>query len=64
MKNLSDDHRYCLSQHELTQKLCSKMGSPAFYLTESQWKLRQQHNQNFPMEGKPLQKNTSIKRNK
>ena len=40
------------------------MGSPAFCLTESQWKLRQQHNQNFPMEGKPLQKNTSIKRNK
>ena len=24
-------------------------------LMESQWKLRQQHDQNFPMQGKPLQ---------
>ena len=24
-------------------------------LIESQWKLRQQHDQNFPMAGKPLQ---------
>ena len=32
---------------------------------ESQWKLRQQHDQNFPMEGKPLYRtNTSIRRKK
>ena len=29
-------------------------GHPVLRLTESQWKLRQ-HDQNFPMEGKPLQ---------
>ena len=31
------------------------MGYPVVNLMENQWKLRQQHDQNFPMEGKPLQ---------
>ena len=31
------------------------MEHPVVDMMESQWKLRQQHDQNFPMEGKPLQ---------
>ena len=31
-----------------------KWGILLWVLMESQWKLRQQHDQNFPMEGKPL----------
>ena len=30
------------------------MGQPVMSMMESQWKLRQQHDQNFPMERKPL----------
>ena len=32
-----------------------KQGIPFFSLTESQWKLRQQHDQNLLMEGNQLQ---------
>ena len=34
--------------------LAASTGYPVLSLLESQWKLRQQHDQNFPMEGKPL----------
>ena len=34
----------------LTSKLCDETGHPVLSLLESQWKLRQQHDQNFPME--------------
>ena len=37
-----------------SHKLCDEMGHPVLSLLESQWKLKQQHDQNFPMEGKPL----------
>ena len=37
-----------------TQAMLFK-GHPLFSLTESQWKLRKQHNQNFLIKGKPLQ---------
>ena len=33
--------------------LCDEMGHSVMNLMESQWKLRQQHDQNFPMEEKP-----------
>ena len=39
---------------EDNHKLCNEMGHQIVNLMDSQWKLRQQHNQNFPMEGKPL----------
>ena len=40
--------------------VCSEMGHPVLSLLESQWKLRQQYDQNFPIEGKPFRTNTSI----
>ena len=54
MEHLSSDHEDHPNQHENNHKLCSEMGHPVLSLLESQWKLRQQHDQNFPMEGKPL----------
>ena len=42
------------NQHENSHKLCDQTGHPVVNLMESQRKLRQQHDQNFPMERKPL----------
>ena len=38
----------------IVNKPCNEMGNLVLNLLESQWKLRQQHDQNSPMEGKPL----------
>ena len=54
MEPFSKDHQDRPNQHENSHKLYNKKGHPILSLTESQWKLRQQHDQNFPMEGKPL----------
>ena len=43
VKSVEDNH-----------KLCNEMGHQILNLMDSQRKLRQQHNQNFPMEGKSL----------
>ena len=53
MVHLSNDHTPT-HQHENSHQLCDKKGHPILSLTESQWELRQQHDQNFPLEGKPL----------
>ena len=37
-----------------TISLCHETGHPVLSLMERQWELRQPHDQNFPMEGKPL----------
>ena len=50
MEHLSNDHENCPNPHENSHKLCNVVLS----LMESQWKLRQD-DQNFPMQGKPLQ---------
>ena len=42
------------NQLKNSHKLCNEMGHLVLSLAESQWKLRQEHNQNFPMEGKAL----------
>ena len=42
------------NQCENSHKLNDEVGHPVLNLTESQWKLRQQHDQNFRMKGKPL----------
>ena len=43
---------------------CDETGHPLVNMMESQWKLRQQNDQNFPMEGKHCRTNTSIRRKK
>ena len=50
MEHLTNDHKGHPNQHENSHKLCSEMGHPILSLLISQWKLRQQHDQNFPME--------------
>ena len=54
MEHLSNDHKDHPSKHEKSHNLCDEMEHPIVNVMESQWKLRQQHDQNFPMEGKPL----------
>ena len=54
MENLSNDHEDHPYQQENSHELCDETGYPVLSLLESQWKLRQQHGQNFPMEGRPL----------
>ena len=52
LPNDDEDHR---NQHENSHKVCNEMWHPVENLVESQWKLRQQHDQNFPIEAKPRQ---------
>ena len=54
MEHLSNDHEDHSNQHKNGHKLCNETGHNISSLTESQWKLRQQHDQNFTMEEKPL----------
>ena len=61
MEHLSNDHKNYPNQHEDSHELCNETGHPIDNLMESQWKLRQQHDQNFPMEGKNCRTNTSIR---
>ena len=55
MEHLSNDHEDHPNQHKNSHKLCDERGHPVTNLMENQWELRQQHDQNLPMEGKPLQ---------
>ena len=54
MEYLSNDHENHPNQHKNSHKPLDETGYPVLSSLESQWKLRQQHDQNFPMEGKPL----------
>ena len=54
IEHLLNYHKEHPDQNENIHKLCDQMGQSFFSLNESQWKMRQQHNQNFPKEGKPL----------
>ena len=54
MEHLSIDHKDHLNQYENSHKLYNETGHPNVNLMERQWKLRLKHDQNFPMEGKPL----------
>ena len=56
MEHLSNDHKDRPNRHENNHKLCDETGHLILSLKESEWKLRQQHDQNFLMEGKPCQK--------
>ena len=54
MEHLSNDQEDLPNQHENGHNLCDERGHPINNLMKSKWKLRQQHDQNFPMEGKKL----------
>ena len=54
MEHLSNDHQDHLNQYNNNQKLSNEKWHSPLTLKESQRKLRQQHDQNFPMERKPL----------
>ena len=54
MEHLSNNHADHPNQQENSHKLCDKMEHSVVHFMESLWKLRQQHDQNFAMEGKPL----------
>ena len=54
MEHLSNDHEDHGNHLENSHKQRNETGHPVLSLLESQWKLRQQHDQNFPMEGKLL----------
>ena len=52
---LSNNHEDHLNHHKNSNKLRNETRHPIMDLMGSQWKLRQQHDWNFPMEWKPLQ---------
>ena len=54
MEHLTNDHKDHPNQHENSHKQCDETGQLIVNMMESQWKLRQQHDQNFTMDGKPL----------
>ena len=54
MEHLSNYQEEHPNQHENSHKPRDETGYPVLSLLESQWKLRQQYDQNFPMEGKLL----------
>ena len=54
MEHLSNDHKDRANPHKNSHKLCYKTGHPIVSLMESQWKLRQQYDQNFPYGGKVI----------
>ena len=54
MEHLSNVHEKHPNQQNNSHKPGDETGHPIASLMESQWKLREQHDQNFPMEGKPL----------
>ena len=49
IEHLSNDHKDCPNQCKNSHKLCDETGHPIVNLMESQWKLRKQHDQNYPM---------------
>ena len=51
MEHLSNDHNNHPNQHKNSHILYNETGHPIVSLMKSQWK---QHDQNFPMEGKPF----------
>ena len=54
MEHLLNDHKSRPNQHDISHKLYDETRHPVLSVTERQWKLRQQHDRSFPMEGKPI----------
>ena len=64
MKHLSNDHADQPNQHENSHKLRDETEHPVVSLLGTQWKLRRQHDQNFPIEESHCRTNISVRRNK
>ena len=56
MEHLSNDRKDCPNQRKDSHKQCDETEHSVGNVMESQRELRQQHDQNFPMEGKPFVK--------
>ena len=56
MEHVLHDHEDHPNEHNNCHKLCDEIWHPLLSLKESQWKWRQQHDQNFPVERKPFLK--------
>ena len=54
MEYFSHDDKDYLNQQKNSHKLCNETMHPVLSLMEGKWKLKQQHDQNFPVEGKSL----------
>ena len=55
MEHLSNDHKDRFNQHENSNKLSNKTGHPVMSLTKKTMKTEIGFDQNYPMEGNPLQ---------
>ena len=64
MEHLLNDHEDRSNQHENSHKLCDETKHPVLSSLESQWKLRQPRDQNFPIKESHCRTNTSTRRNK
>ena len=62
MEHLSNDHEDRPNQHDNSHKLCDETGHPLLNLMESQWKLRQQHDQNFQWKESHYRTNTIVRK--
>ena len=51
MKHLSNDHGDHPNQHEKSHKLANEKGRLLLSLKENRWKLQEQTDGNFPIEG-------------
>ena len=60
MEQLSNDHKELPSQCKDSHRLCNEKGNPLLSWKENQLKLRQQHDQIFPMERNHYRTNTQI----
>ena len=63
MEHLSNDHKDGYNQHKNSHKQHDETGHHVVNIMESQWKLRQQYDQNFPMKAIVEQILASGKRN-
>ena len=64
MEHLSNDHKNHPNNHKNSHEIYNKTRHPVLSLMESQWKLRQQHDQNFQWRERHCRTNTSARRQK
>ena len=54
MEHPSDCHKDRPNQHKNSHNLRNEKGHPLLILKKTQWELRQQNDQIYPMQGKPV----------